>query len=869
MSKSSHHIKRFILITGTSFLLLAIIAIMAWRVRAWNEHGWSGLAFVRAAPPAALDRIVLPFFGAGHAYVVFVFPESPADIAGLRRQDEMLAIDNVSVLAAQQLDSLAAAVQVGDTLEYQIIRGGSAQRIPIILSSPLRTASILVGMIASLVVALAYIAIGGFVYWKRPGDRRALICYLLFVVAAGHFLIDAFLQADWMNAIGVIRTFHFFALPLGFLLAFTLFALFFPLLLHLALVFPHDHLILRTRPSLLRWIYALSLILAVLIFLLFKLYPPPPRSTFQAGWPGSLAALSGVQVSAFVGFLLLGLFYLVASCFILVRSYRESGLEEKRQVQWPLWGTIVAVSARAVLAFLSVGAFVFLGFEAVVSSSTMLILHEILRKACYVLIPVSFAFAIMKRRLMDIEPIIKKTIVYSLITGIVLAGYFLLVAGLGGWLMKYLAAQNIWFIVFATLALATLFIPVRNRVQSFVDRRFFRQKQNYPQTLRKLSRVMAETNELPLLLELVAEQLQQAMQNRNVVIFAKGLRDQAFHAAAKVGVPDEVLHQLKIEASSQLFHLKNESTFQNLPEAGKLALCEIDCSRLAPVRHKTGLLGFASIGHKLSGEDYDLEDCEFLTAVCEQLATGMNDFRLREQVKEFEQAREIQQGLMPKVIPQIPGFQIAGAWHPARTISGDYFDVLKFSESKIAVCIADVVGKGMSAALMMSNLQAAVRAFATEHVPPQELCQKVNHFMRGNLAAGKFITFFYGILDAEKKNFIHTRAGHNAPMLVRGNGSIRLLEAGGAAFGLFSDYPYQQQEVALTSGDRILLFTDGVTEAMNTNGDEFGEERLAELLATHRRLDAAALQERVINNVTSFCHGEHQDDVALVVVGVE
>jgi phosphoserine phosphatase RsbU/P len=136
------------------------------------------------------------------------------------------------------------------------------------------------------------------------------------------------------------------------------------------------------------------------------------------------------------------------------------------------------------------------------------------------------------------------------------------------------------------------------------------------------------------------------------------------------------------------------------------------------------------------------------------------------QDQELQRAREIQQSLLLKNIPQLPGCKIATTWHPARMVGGDYFDVLQISEYRIAICIADVVGKGVSAALLMANVQAAVRAFATTSESPASLCRRVNHVLCENLASGKFVTFFYGVLDEGKYTFEYCDAGHPYPLLV-------------------------------------------------------------------------------------------------------
>ena len=238
----------------------------------------------------------------------------------------------------------------------------------------------------------------------------------------------------------------------------------------------------------------------------------------------------------------------------------------------------------------------------------------------------------------------------------------------------------------------------------------------------------------------------------------------------------------------------------------------------------------------------------------------------KEQDRELVEARTIQRRLLPNEIPQIAGCRISGAWRPARTVSGDYFDVLKFNDSNAALCIADVSGKGMPAALLMSNVQAAVHAFASESLSPSELCAKGNRVVSSSTGEDKFITFFYGIVDAEQKKFVYTNAGHNAGILLRRDGSLIRLEPGGAVLGPFPNWNYKHEEIELKDGDRLLLFTDGVTELRSLTGDEFGEERLIDLLTENRELDADELRDLIVQAVVSFGGGEFQDDATLLVL---
>jgi sigma-B regulation protein RsbU (phosphoserine phosphatase) len=240
---------------------------------------------------------------------------------------------------------------------------------------------------------------------------------------------------------------------------------------------------------------------------------------------------------------------------------------------------------------------------------------------------------------------------------------------------------------------------------------------------------------------------------------------------------------------------------------------------------------------------------------------------LQQQEEELKRAREIQQMLLPNVLPQLPGVQISGAWQPAREVGGDYFDVIALDEKRLGICIGDVAGKGITAALLMANLQASFRAFATADASPQAVCTKLNKFLSANLACGNFVTFFYAILDAERRTLIYENAGHCPGLVIRGNGAAERLRGSGAVLGVLPDWIYQDFTVQLERGDTLLLCTDGVTEAENTRLEEFGEQRLFE--AAHARNGSALdTQRAVMQQVTAYCGGNFRDDATLLVLRV-
>jgi serine phosphatase RsbU (regulator of sigma subunit)/FixJ family two-component response regulator len=409
------------------------------------------------------------------------------------------------------------------------------------------------------------------------------------------------------------------------------------------------------------------------------------------------------------------------------------------------------------------------------------------------------------------------------------------------------------------------------RTQVEAGRRL-RKIQNLKAESQKLESELSGAPDLKTMLRLSAERFRQALAGRAIVIFTRAFCEQGFCATAKAGVSDEATKGLRLEASTALLTLMNtpfNPRSAALPEDEKRKLDIIDSALLIPIRMKDELFGFVSLAGKPGEEACDAEEMEFLESVAGQIGAEIHTFRLRGQEKEFAEARAIQQRLLPVTIPQIRGLEISGAWRPALAVSGDYYDVLKFSESRIGICIADVSGKGMPAALLMSNVQAAVKAFASAALAPAGLCEKVNGVVSANLSDDKFITLFYCLIDVEGRRLTYSNAGHNRGVVVRRDGQAVRLERGGTVLGPFPEWQYEQDEVDLGSGDRILLFTDGVTEIRNLDGEEFGEERLIDLLIEYRGLAADQLQQIIMSAVAGFGGGNFHDDATLIVVSME
>lgn len=236
-------------------------------------------------------------------------------------------------------------------------------------------------------------------------------------------------------------------------------------------------------------------------------------------------------------------------------------------------------------------------------------------------------------------------------------------------------------------------------------------------------------------------------------------------------------------------------------------------------------------------------------------------------MRDMQEAHDIQRRLLPTEMPKLSGCDIQAAWQPARHVGGDYFDAIALGENALALCIGDVSGKGLPAALLMSNVQATVHALAQNTSGPADLCRQLNKVVLENTATGKFVTFFYATLDAER-TLRYTNAGHIPPILVRRNGAVERLSDGGTVLGVFPEVAYMECRVSLEPGDRLILVTDGITEAENPNGEEFGEGHLIESVLDHRDIAAPELRRVIMDAVESFAPQGLQDDATVMVVAM-
>jgi phosphoserine phosphatase RsbU/P len=233
---------------------------------------------------------------------------------------------------------------------------------------------------------------------------------------------------------------------------------------------------------------------------------------------------------------------------------------------------------------------------------------------------------------------------------------------------------------------------------------------------------------------------------------------------------------------------------------------------------------------------------------------------------EIAEAQTVERNLLSRDLPAIPGFSAAARWQTKRHIGGDYFEVRRVGDDRVAIAIADASGKGVPAALLMSSFQSAMRLLVDERLPAAQICSRLNTNLREQTGSNKFVSCFIAVLDLALNQFSFANAGHLGPMLVSADSRCTRLESGGPVLGAFPEPRYQEEQVPMEPGDTLLLFTDGVTEARSPEGDEFGEGRLAELLGAIRTQPADAIVQKITDCVAGFADGLFEDDATLVVL---
>ena len=303
------------------------------------------------------------------------------------------------------------------------------------------------------------------------------------------------------------------------------------------------------------------------------------------------------------------------------------------------------------------------------------------------------------------------------------------------------------------------------------------------------------------------------------------------------------------------------------------ARSETRSEMVAPIISNTEVIGVFDLeSDELNA--YSEDDLQVLALLASQVAIIIEKVMLHEQLIEkkrlegqLEVARQVQLELLPARDPQLEGYDISAYNFPTEEVSGDYYDWVQIYDDQIGLVIADVSGKGVPAALLMAFLRASLRAATHVGYSPHISMAKVNYLLWESIERNQFVTAFYGILDVTNKTLTYTNAGHNPPILLKQDGEFTFIDRGSIPLGMFRDTRYHEYYLTTEPGDVLMLYTDGVTEANNLQGEEFGRERLAQAVKANRKLGARELITAVHSEVLAWTDGRGAtDDVTFFVI---
>ena len=400
--------------------------------------------------------------------------------------------------------------------------------------------------------------------------------------------------------------------------------------------------------------------------------------------------------------------------------------------------------------------------------------------------------------------------------------------------------------------------------------------------LNEVSTAVSSTSALNVIVDLIVQKCVKHLKVEQgaVLLFDKLEHGSALKTMVRKVETDVTVMPLRLSEQINGWMLKNQrplvvndfTTEQRflmptVPDGIRSLLC-------VPLKLQGRLIGILNVFNKRNGAGFTAGDQRLLSIISTQSAQIVENARLAEEEKQFELlqkelhlARDIQQNLLPKQPPCVEGYEISGRSEPALRVGGDYFDFLQIAENRLGICLADVSGKGITAALLMSNVQATIRGQSRLAGDAERCVANSNDMLHASTDSDKFVTMFYGVLDTSTHCLEYCNAGHNPPLLLNGTNKPVLLETGGPVLGVLPGYDYQRGQVELLRGQTLLVYSDGFSEAMNRGFEEYGEDRLRQVAIRNTSSSPEQLLETIVQDVSSFCGDAPQaDDMTILAV---
>ena len=800
-------------------------------------------------------------------FVNDVVKDSPAERAGLQAGDYIIGVNGRMLITSAPYDEAYGRGRPGDSVEFIIDRPGVKD--PLILHGifrakkedslfPLQAQEGLARSSAQQILwsfPVFFLLVGFAVLFLRMNDPNAWLLALMFCAFAA--------APDISNPLALYPAATAFAFAYRAIfngLLCTLLYLFFA-------VFPIRSTLDRRLPWL-KW--------AVLALGFVTVWPA--LRTGNPGFPHVVAELAGERASRIVflftryGSLALGMVSLAQNSFL-------AGVPPKsrRKSRVIFWGTIAGVLPIVIQR----AAHDFVGYQGSFWPDALVGL-------VLLLYPLSFAYAVVKHRVMEIPVLLRRSARYVLVQ----RGFFVLlimVAASAIALFTSFFAQhikvdaNVGMILSAVFGVVLISVaaPLVKQGTVRIDRAFFRNAYDARvilQDLAEKTRIVGDRRQMAALLE---HHVNEALHPKTLVCYLEKGDSQLTAACGMVPAGLETI-PANTPVMDELAR-RGKSLDVPLPgsqdDEGLAAIAPLSPECLVPITGREGaLIGMLVLGQRLSEEPYSREDKHLLDSVASQAGIALENIRLAEKMAErmeadrraaheMEIAREVQVRLFPQMLPPLRTLEYAGACIQARIVGGDYYDFLHLGPGRMGMVLADISGKGIAAALLMANLQANLRSqYAVALDDPHKLLQSVNRLFYENTPDERFATLFFADYDDASRKLRYANCGHNPPLLLCANGIVERLGATATVLGMFREWQCEIQEVLLHPGDTLVLYTDGVTEASAASGEEFGDNRLMEILLADRKLSVSALLARIQEAVQQFSgQGPQADDLTLIV----
>ncbi|HEX7077225.1 MAG TPA: SpoIIE family protein phosphatase [Candidatus Eisenbacteria bacterium] len=729
-----------------------------------------------------------------------------------------------------------------------------------------------IGSIYLIVAALVFL-LGFVILRESPRERlNRATALMLFVAGLGSvlgavgFVLESF-SAARAGSNDLLRSFNY------------LWELFFPSLLYFACVFPTENRLIRRVPFAILWIFAPHAF--HLIFMILQTQGPlwgKLAATLAKGELGAKAVAYGripLELTFRfhqILFSMVNLVYIAAALTLLWRSYRRAA------------NALLRTQVRTVFVGLAACAG-FYAFAVPLPTLFNQALDPAARSSLIVAALLSgsgsIAYSMVRHRFLDANLIARKSILYAVTSGFLLAVYLTIIRQIDALLETVRGYDTTIFQTAMLLLALVLFQPVFSWLEDALDRFFLRDRGDHRTLIRRMSGEVLTVLDLDELAEKVLATLREGLPARTTVLLIAPPGATPIARGSGGGVDLAAIEAIPRDVLTRLFTgvelLRRGETRALAEERGLLEaagpLLATEPYLLFPLHHAGDFLGVIALGRKITETRYTAEEVALLQTLANQSSVAVkNAFLYRENLaktileEELAVARRIQQQFLPRSLPRTPRFDLAALNVQTYQVGGDYYDLVDAGDGSYLVAIADVAGKGVSAALLASMVQASIRTQAQDGKPVGEMMGRLNRLVHEATPDDRFATCFLARVGGSGLGLSFSNAGHNYPILLAATGECRLLEEGGLPLGISADVVYGEVAATLAPGDALLLYTDGITDARNLAGEDYGEERLLRLTGSlPRRLTADELIRAVADDVSRFTGGADQaDDITLV-----